>query len=365
LKILFVLPSNPFPRDYNMLTTLKHAGHQVDVIYWDKHADVTLTGVCNRAYRFSYSGGELRKLLLLPIWILFVSIRLISSKFDVVQARTLPGLLAVFPTLVCGESGIAYDLSDFTADSSTLASGLPRPIRSFVARFETRLAQRADALLVASIGQLSRQIAWPKDKPWTIVYNSPESGAPASPAEEGGDLRILYAGVLTRQRVPGIIAVAQAVRRLPGVTMTVAGRGDSARAIATLANISPQIEYLGFVSREKVVEMTASCTCIVAPYDPSELNNVIGMPNKLLEAMSSGKPVLVSRGTMAGEVVENHNCGIAVRYADIDDAERALRALADPEVRRALGANGKRAFAEEYSWAIGSGAYLRLCESLR
>lgn len=364
MKVLFVLPSEPFPRDYNMLSTLKGAGHHVEVIYWEKGYDKQLLRLCARVSPFTSGGSEKRKLFLMPAWILFVSIRAASSDFDVVQARNLPGLLAALPMAKIHGSRIIYDLADFTSDASELVSGLPRILRLFLGRLENHLAQMTDALLVASEGQLVRQIRWPKGKPHLTVYNTPESAAKGEYQLNNGRLKVLYAGGLTKQRLPGILAVAQAVRRLPNTSMTIAGKGDSSE-ISKLASTATEIEYLGFVPHAEVMRLTSSCDCVVAPYNPSDLNNEIGMPNKLLEAMSSGKPILVSRGTMAGEIVENYRCGIAVRYGDTYEAERALRALTDPEVRRTFGANGKRAFAEKYSWAVGSGTYLKLCEDLR
>lgn len=363
MRILFVLPGEPFPRDYNMISTLEGAGHQSEIIYWARDYDRQLLRLCAKVSPFTSGGTELRKLFLMPAWMLFVSMKMAFSDFDLVQARNLPGLLAVLPMAGIRKSKIIYDLADFTSDSSELVSELPRLVSLLLGKFENYLVQMTDALLVVSEGQLAQQVRWPKGRPCSVVYNTPESTAKADSRANSDRLKVFFAGGLSNQRVPGILAVAQAVRRLPNASLLIAGSGNS-REIAELASNSTQIEYIGFIPHAEVIKLTSSCDCVVAPYDPSVINNVVGMPNKLFEAMSSGKPILVSRGTLAGAIVEKYRCGIAVRYADVDDAERALRVLTDTEVRRTFGANGKRIFAERYSWSVGSGAYLRLCENL-
>lgn len=367
MKVLFVLPGEPFPRDYNMASALKSAGHQVEIIYWKKDYDSQMLRLCTRVSPFTSGGTELRKLFLQPAWILFVSIKAAFSDFDLVQARNLPGLLAALPVAKIRRSRIIYDLADFTSDSAELVLGLPRTMRRLISRLENHLVQMTDALLVVSEGQLVRQIVWPRGKPCSIVYNTTEPVAKASSLMNSGRLEVLYAGGLSKQRVPGILAVAQAVRRIPNAHIKIAGyeisRGIS-REISKLASTSSQIEYLGFVPHAEVIRLTSSCDCVVDPIDPLNPNCAIAIPNKLLEAMASGKPILISKGTLGAEIVDRFQCGIAIRYGDTNDAELALQKVCDPVLRERLGSNGRRAFEEKYSWEIGSRAYLQLCEAL-
>jgi glycosyltransferase involved in cell wall biosynthesis len=86
------------------------------------------------------------------------------------------------------------------------------------------------------------------------------------------------------------------------------------------------------------------------------------VPSKLYEAMASGRPiVLVARGE-AADVVREHRAGIVVEPGDIDGFAGAILALErDPELRRELGENGRRAAEGPFNRAtIASDFALRL-----
>jgi glycosyltransferase involved in cell wall biosynthesis len=73
------------------------------------------------------------------------------------------------------------------------------------------------------------------------------------------------------------------------------------------------------------------------------------VPSKLYEAMAAGAPVILVADGEATEIVDKHHAGIVVKPGDIDGLVSALKTLANhPELRRELGANGRRAAEEFY-----------------
>jgi glycosyltransferase involved in cell wall biosynthesis len=95
------------------------------------------------------------------------------------------------------------------------------------------------------------------------------------------------------------------------------------------------------------------------------MNNRIGAPNKLFEAMAAGKPVIVSRGTFMSEVVEREKCGMSVTYGSAEELLGALQKLRDdPDLRESLGANGLRAAREKYNWSVMKQRLLKLYSDL-
>jgi glycosyltransferase involved in cell wall biosynthesis len=99
-------------------------------------------------------------------------------------------------------------------------------------------------------------------------------------------------------------------------------------------------------------------------YDMAYLNNVIGMPNKIFEAMACGKPVIVSKHSMAANTVAKHNCGISVEYGDKEETYMAMKRLTDPILRDEIGNNGRIAYQLLYSWRAQENDYLRFVESI-
>jgi glycosyltransferase involved in cell wall biosynthesis len=68
------------------------------------------------------------------------------------------------------------------------------------------------------------------------------------------------------------------------------------------------------------------------------------VPSKLYEAMASGRPVVLVADGEAADIVREHQSGIIVRPGDITGLAQALNLLqSEPNLRRTLGENGRRA----------------------
>jgi glycosyltransferase involved in cell wall biosynthesis len=68
------------------------------------------------------------------------------------------------------------------------------------------------------------------------------------------------------------------------------------------------------------------------------------VPSKLYEAMAAGRPVVLVAEGEAAEIVRAHRSGLVVDPGDVNGLAEALRTLnRDPDLRRSLGENGRRA----------------------
>jgi glycosyltransferase involved in cell wall biosynthesis len=74
------------------------------------------------------------------------------------------------------------------------------------------------------------------------------------------------------------------------------------------------------------------------------------MGNKIFEAMMCGVPII---SNVACELIKEVGCGIIVNYGDLNQIKSAITSLRDnPDLRKTLGANGRKAFLEKYNWNI-------------
>lgn len=110
------------------------------------------------------------------------------------------------------------------------------------------------------------------------------------------------------------------------------------------------VDYKGYLSRQQVNELYSSsvvglCTL---QYQPNYIN---ALPIKLFEYMAAGIPVVASDFPLWKQIVEDAKCGILVNPYDEEAIVKAVnRLLADRELAKELGDNGKRAVREKYSW---------------
>jgi glycosyltransferase involved in cell wall biosynthesis len=106
------------------------------------------------------------------------------------------------------------------------------------------------------------------------------------------------------------------------------------------------VRYLGFLSEEEKAAAMAGAVAVVCP-SPYESLSIV-----LLEGLALGTPGLVNAGSA---VLKEHclrsNAGLF--YADGDEYAEALDLLVrNEELRRTLGANGRRYVDAEYRWGV-------------
>ena len=80
-------------------------------------------------------------------------------------------------------------------------------------------------------------------------------------------------------------------------------------------------------------------------------NNVIGLPNKLFEALALAKPVVTQKGTLADEVARKGDCGFSTDYLDPAEIRQTLREIWERRLElTGIGKNGRRLFEERFGW---------------
>jgi glycosyltransferase involved in cell wall biosynthesis len=135
-------------------------------------------------------------------------------------------------------------------------------------------------------------------------------------------------------------AAPEIVRRIPNVRFFLIGDGilyDHLRGRAHAAGILDNFVFAGLIQRERIPEMLAAMDVVVH----TSLRE--GLARVLPQALAMGKPCVSFDIDGAPEVVLDGETGYLVRAYDYKTlADRISTLLADPELRAAMGANGRR-----------------------
>ena len=90
----------------------------------------------------------------------------------------------------------------------------------------------------------------------------------------------------------------------------------------------------------------------IVAYQPGIYNHTVALPHKMFDYMLAGLPVVVPHfAREVAEIVRETDCGVLVDSANpVAIGDVVDRLAEDPDERRRLGANGRRAVLERYNW---------------
>ncbi len=254
-----------------------------------------------------------------------------------------------------------YDARDIYVDARNLAR-LPGPARSLVARVERGWARRVDQVITvnepyAEVMARRWSIAMP-----LVVMNCSSRFLPPVPRErrfhdhlalDPATRLVLYQGGLSTER--GIEQLLEAIPAVDHAVAVLMGYGPlKAELEARVAE--PPLRGRAFVMDavppEELLGWVACADVVAIPIQPSTLNHRLTTPNKLLEAIAAGVPVVASDLPGMAPIVRDAACGTLCDPADPTSIAVALRAILDLAIpdRQACVDRTLSAARDRYNW---------------
>jgi len=158
-----------------------------------------------------------------------------------------------------------------------------------------------------------------------------------------------------------IHAFSRVLEKFPHITLKIAGSGpeeSNLKALSKKLLVEDNVIFLGRLSRKKIVDLYQSADIFL---NSSRVDN---MPNSLLEAMSSGVPIISTRAGGIPRMVCSEDTALLVDIDDVDElASQIARLLSDQKLRRRLIDRGIEE-AKRYSWTAVKSDWLSLYSRL-
>jgi glycosyltransferase involved in cell wall biosynthesis len=139
----------------------------------------------------------------------------------------------------------------------------------------------------------------------------------------------------------GIEHFIEASRYLPGVQFVIAGEGTHLETMERFAGrlgVNDRVRFLGRVSQENLPRVYAACDLFVLP----SVSRLEAFGIVALEAMATGKPVVVADIPGVREVIEDGVEGLLTDPVNPQDlADKIRRLVEDPALRQEMGRRGR------------------------
>ena len=344
------LASRPIPRVLRMMQAARDAG--LDAFFVGAFRAPRLAGEdCWEGFAVYRVGKSFPLLNGRRPWFYLRSVLRCNRGFLAVLRRKRPRIVhasdfEAMPAAICYRLTYGGRLVYNIHDNLAQRYGVPRPLAWCLNALEGTAVLVADQTIVPEEFRRSGLPRWCRHRIVVIRNLPPDNGPTPPPAFENGKIRLFYGGWLDWQRgLAGLLALA----READIELRVAGEG-AAEIIAELEGIS-SVTYLGFIDSTAILEETRRCHFVPVLYDPARTINRFAASNKLAEALSIGRPVILNSELEIAKELTSSACLIDVKYAEVATVASRLRAVAsDATAYAAACANARRTYEARYSW---------------
>jgi colanic acid/amylovoran biosynthesis glycosyltransferase len=173
---------------------------------------------------------------------------------------------------------------------------------------------------------------------------------------ERGEKPFMILCVGTLHEVKGQTFLLEACKKLHenGIDFTCHFVGDgpdmpALSQLASQAGLSDKVRFHGRQKQERIAELLQEADVLVAPSVPTKDGRREGIPVVLMEAMSSGVPVLTSNISGIPELVVDGQTGLLAPPGDVAAIANAItRYIQDPGLRKRLGLSGREKVVSEF-----------------
>lgn len=140
-------------------------------------------------------------------------------------------------------------------------------------------------------------------------------------------LRLCFFGNLGARRL-GLDVMIDGIRMLPEpmrskVQLVVCGAGDGMAELQARADDLPQVIFAGWVDGPQICALASSSSLGVLPY-PSDDDFIKSIPNKAIEYLAYGLPILTSLKGPVSSLINENRCGLIYREMDAVDMARVI-----------------------------------------
>ncbi len=269
-------------------------------------------------------------------------------------------ILCSYPTVGLSLAAVRYgermkvpvvlDARDMWPD--TFLNIFPRRMRPVAGIFifpVKRRAKKAFRGAHAVTGMTSSFVDWglhyagrkktPRDKPFPFGYLEGEPERSMLERAEAywdglglkeDDFIVCFFGTIGKQfNLEEVIGAAAALEKRNGnLTFVLCGDGEKLRYYRKMAQGCRSVVFPGRVGRPEIWDLMRRACVGIAPYRESE-DFTMSVPNKIVEYLSGGLPVLSNLEGETARLIQENRCGTSYRRGDVPGLEKELEYLRD------------------------------------
>lgn len=347
--------STPFPPQegigyytYNLSKKLIERGHEVTVITRGKF----------KPENFVYDGIKVYKARFLPIYPFHVQIhgiflnklfKGIENEFDLVHIHSplTPIIKTCLPIISTMHGSVVGNAKGM--DISDLKSWGNKLMTKYISYSLVLKLMRSSKIVTVVSNSVENEIKENYGIKDVIVAGNGVDEKKFFPLHKSEESYLLYVGRLSHGK--GLFDLLNAFKKLDSnhnLKLYLAGSGQLETKLKKKIyeeHLENKVKLLGNLSHEKLVKIYQNAMIFVFP------SHYEGLPTVLLEAMSCGLPVVVSKIPAHEEVIEDFEKGLFAEKGSPEDICDKINVLTNDEsLRQKLGSNARKTIEDRFTW---------------
>ncbi len=357
----------PDPRVYKEATTLSKNGFEVSILCWDRG------GKCPKykkeaniqVFQLSFLKIENYSLLKFPLCLLLFNVIsilwAITKRIDYVHSNDFDTLPAGYAISRINRAKLVYDAHESYVDA--IAPHVPKFIQTIVAIAESLLIRKANYVITENNRKKSILIKRGASKvhilpnyPMVSLFRSMDQETSKTVLGLEEKFVILYIGeVMPGRNIELLVDLAGLLktRGVEDIVFMIVGDGvllPRLKETVQQQNLSRYFVFVKWVSPENVPLYYAASDIVYILLEREPIN-IISMPNKLFEAIASGKTVLASDFGKIAEIVTTTECGLLCSSTKASEVLDTLIYIKNnPDLRRAVRKRTAKIEQQVHAW---------------
>lgn len=320
MKILIVSSYEPVPRLERRVNLYKRCNAECNLIYLNRSGDTSKDKYSHlgiRIFEFSRKirhGDYFKRLFAYKHFRNFIK-KILDNDYDFIHIQDLDMFLLLYKICVKKNIKIIYEVRDIHKILIDKQKGLKKFVQHRLIKNETKALKQVERIIVTSNKFYERFYFNRIDKEKVIyIPNIPDLNAFKNykRKDHNNAFTVGFIGKLRyKDQIINLINTCEKT----DTCLFLAGSIENGEIEKYIKE--KNIQVFGKYSYVKDISLLySSIDCVFSVYDSNQNNVTIALPNKLYEAVYCELPIIVSKNTYVGEIVEKYGVGLAVDSTD-------------------------------------------------
>jgi len=362
VKMILTNGFDPDPRVLKESRALVRYGHDVEVLCWDregrhsKEREIIDGVVIRRFYAKSVYGQGVKQIKGLLNYIFQVKKYLKINSYDVIHAHDFEGAL-VGSLVKKRNKKLIWDMHELF---DGFDYGYVRKIINIA--LSKYISFKTDCFIYVVPGQREKYTRMMNKKLNILIPNTAELLLFDNLKKKNSDnFRISFIGaVRDYERLKMLIDVGT---KFSNIQVNIHGSGVCYENIKIFASKFNNVNVTGFFKYEELAALYSETDLIFALYDDRLENVKFAFPVKVYEAIVTGKPVIVNKGTYVGDFVERENIGYSIGVSK-DDLYGVFQSILENDGELKEKEKNIKRLAKKFNWEKTEIDLIKLYENL-